>query len=505
MDLIFKDKSIFFDGHLNLPNGEKVQVFEQKANSELILTKQFIPLWGDLSNIGESTNRGGFITTEFALPPLKRSQLIGESFLSDPNSIVRVVSFRLLNNGGPIINGGFVLNIFNNSLIHEVRWSVCSANQPGPLERRGSVCGAVKKLSNIKGDKVRIGFYTSDDFQFNATNNLFLIAGSKGASLFTASQEDSFEGKFFIQGVSQIYVAVDQEVQVSLTITAFKPKVLSFPEVTPEEPFTGTITIKSKKNKKCSNEFILPTFTLTAGERDILIKRATPLFEQVAALIRSYLDLTSLSILLWRNPETMSNGTQNAVARQIVQQGPPPYEKLKTFFGPTGLLLYAYVSMLSTEFVADRIWAEGQRYLGLRLSPPFGTYPKIDYSITIRNTIPPRTGNIEPFVSCQWTTISRSGFTGFWYEHIKVNPATGREIGKNLQEWPPIPFEQTRTLNTADPTIPNNPGPIYLKQDATGFNLSVYFYNLEERRFREEIFRNTTFNSITVTYVKLPE
>jgi len=113
---------IAFDGYLS--NKKRIKVFEQRADGELRITKQFQQLWFDLFDIGIFLNRGGLITSDIPFPLRATSKLIGTSFLTDPSSIVRVVSFDLLTTNGAITTGGFELQTFNTGLYYKVSYKL---------------------------------------------------------------------------------------------------------------------------------------------------------------------------------------------------------------------------------------------------------------------------------------------------------------------------------------------------------------------------------------------
>jgi len=77
----------------------------------------------------------------------------------------------------------------------------------------------------LSSRETKIGFYSSEGgFQPNVINYLYLICGSTGPALFTEST-----GSFVFSSNMTLYVAVDRDVQVNITVDALVPDVYSTP------------------------------------------------------------------------------------------------------------------------------------------------------------------------------------------------------------------------------------------------------------------------------------
>ena len=251
--------------------------------------KQYQQLWSLLSYTGPLDNRGGGPITDIPVPDNPSSNLIGLSFITDPTSVVKVVLFDNPGPGEPIISGGFFLETFNNLSGYEISWTLNDKN-------------ASKKR---KHSKVKIGFYTSDSFEFDTTNKLVLICGNKGPSIFDSTTESGNRGSFKCDFINRIYVAVDKEVEVNLKVTAIIPSVLSFPDITRENYYY----IEYFKIFDGCNLEKIPIYKIRAIDASTfdLLKTASKKFRTVASVIQNFLEDTSLSITLFSNPNQLAD------------------------------------------------------------------------------------------------------------------------------------------------------------------------------------------------------
>ena len=428
-----KGPQIEFAGYVPLPNNEQIQVFESTSGGSeaasgfdqfrtggLLFTKQFLPLWFYLYQTGITQYKGGFETKKILTPPTPVSKLVGTSFLTDPNSIVRVVSFEALNLDGPITTEGFQLDIFSSALILQVEWKIAPLNRH---KSRNNTSVSDTPKGACRTDGVKIGFYTSDDVRYNTTGNLFLICGDKGPAIFNtgtsggaSSVPNTMKGSFTCKSYSRMFVALDADVQVFLKVTSRRPKVYSFPTLSEGEVYTKYLRVQSK----CGDTFRLPVFTyrLIAPDFIEIDKQPSELFSTTAAIIQAFMMLTSLTLMFWDEPvEEVPAGLQ-------LQQVPPrvPYTIPETV--SSQITRYIVHSPVTTSFEEDRTGTWSDDYIGLklygsRITPEI--LPVIEWSLTVDGPVPE--GTILT-IECQW----KSG--ALWPIHARVNPLTGEVIGE---------------------------------------------------------------------------
>jgi len=290
--------------HLQLSNGDKIIIYEEDNNGAIVFLPQFRQLWSLLAFVGRMLPFSPGIVTDFPLPPSSTSNLFGIPFLTDPQSVVRVLSFTNDNPTGPIINDGFILETFSSPINMKISWM------------------ALNPTKNFK-----IGFYLSDTFFYNQTNRLELICGNKGPSIFPCRR-----GTFISPYVGFLYVAVNEDTSVNVTVRVSIPNQIFSPVVTPEQSYTEFITVR----KNCK-KFNVPVFTIRFAE-DIdgpfFLKTVSKFFQSAERVIRRFLDATSLTITLFTDEELITSKIKQNIKRALcpkdlqflqLQQPPPSF------------------------------------------------------------------------------------------------------------------------------------------------------------------------------------
>ena len=245
--------------------------------------KKINKLWYLLSQTGSLSNFGGGIVTNPLKPQKLQSNLIGQSFLTDPSSTVRVVSFNNPGTGEPITTGGYVLETYNNEAIYQISWTLNNEDD----------------LSKCKSSKVRIGFYTSDDFEFDITNKLFLICGNKGPAIFESTQANAYRGSFRCTQINRIYVAINKDVEVQLKIQVIMPSYIKYPIISEDHQlYTKYITLPTDR---CSEKRKIAVYTIKPTDQYLvdLIKQETKCFKKPTKVIKEFLEDSSLLITLF--------------------------------------------------------------------------------------------------------------------------------------------------------------------------------------------------------------
>ena len=276
-----------------------------------LFDKKNAQLWSILSTCGFFQYTGAGVISDIPSPLIPKSILTGISQLSDPESPVRIINFKLDNTGGPIasIDNGFVMNTYNNLSGYKISYKVVSDN-------------GIPLKSNIK-----IGFYTSDVFQFNVTNQVFLICGSKGPSLFTTNKCNSYKGSFFCNLINFIYVAVDADCNVIIKVKAIVPKKVIQPKITYDKPIISYFNTArnnshddcrcNKAGKYCLNNIPVAITKFACELPDaislILIKKPLPGFRKISTIINKYMDEKSLSITLFDSPNIPINPLETSL------------------------------------------------------------------------------------------------------------------------------------------------------------------------------------------------
>lgn len=246
-----------------------------------LFTSPYLGVWQPLAGVGPIRYFLPAIITEFDLPTESFTNLTGQSFLTDPTSPVMIFTFIRENLNGPILNDGFLLNTFNNLLDHRINWEIVNPNM----------------------DHILIGFYSSSNFAFNEQNNLFLITGDKGPSIFDANKCNEFRGSFICQNVVRIYVATNADIQIKLNIQIIVPEIKVSPVITLEK---SSIDYYRPNTCPPSNQLIPITETKLLTEDPLAITNGSidpfECFVDAATYVSEYLDKTALSILLFDNP-----------------------------------------------------------------------------------------------------------------------------------------------------------------------------------------------------------
>jgi hypothetical protein len=451
-------RGIYSKGYLTLPSGSHIKVYTQQETGELVFTQQFLKLWYYLFNVGQYLYLGGFAGPPGPGPLNSISRLTGTP-IRQPGSVARIQSFRLLNSDGPIVNlvdrPSFELNVFSNALILTIDWEV--TNNFG-----------------IDDCDLKVGFYTSDNPGYDMTGNLYLICGNLGASLFTGTS-----GQFICRELQRIYVAVNADVNVKLRIKSYVPKILPFPNLF-LEPYTKYLRINTPPSE-CTEDSVddyekLPVYTLTQSLENgvpIYIKKTTPLFYQVAALINAYLAATSLTIILLPDEVLLTK-------RNILQVEAPqlaaivyPVEFDTLYIDYTDPIDGTHGEYMVTTIITTNLPNEirmgnisGNFYLGIRLQPQLNKVPQVTFTCTITPNgnvnIPPSTviiicvgGSSNPYTWKIWDDVNGIPATypsgpliiGEIFSHAFTLKAGVTEFSFQFQ------LSQALTVGFANPTV----------------------------------------------------
>ena len=419
-------------------------------------SKEINKLWSLLSYTGPLVNKDGGISTDIPAPQKFISNLVGESFISDPSSVVRVVSFTNPGIGEPITTGGFVLETYSGIANYKISWSFNDKTD----------------LSKCKHQNIRIGFYTSDTFEFDITNNLFLICGNKGPSIFNSNLKSRYRGSFKCKEINRIYVAVDKEIEVHLKVEAIIPPYIKYPTISPNHKvYTKYITIS---DKHCNEKKKLAVYTITATDKFFLnlIKRETKCFRKATVIIQNFLNETSLSITLfsptatdlivlpdiYRFPELGSYSNVEVTAR---------YSSIITnLFGEKSTY------QCSTFGSSNEIVNQGFKTSNIRC--------RVNYTITstlrllIGNNIP-----ITAIVACQQLKGN------VWTNYTTIQSMMAI---KEFTDLTASTQGSTRTVTGS------------FDLEILEFGISIYFLPVNDDDFNKFFEINTTFNEIRVEY-----
>ena len=160
-----------------------------KKIARRIFDKEYAELWSILQDVGPSVNGGAGFSTDLPKPLLFVSKFTGISVLTDPSSPVKILGFDIKNldgpsamvsktplrghppqnaahfGGGPVasIENGFTIRTFSDASNYKISYKI------------KNLTGGLPNEPNVK-----IGFYTSNIFEFNVENILQLITGSRG-------------------------------------------------------------------------------------------------------------------------------------------------------------------------------------------------------------------------------------------------------------------------------------------------------------------------------------
>ena len=277
-----------------------------------LFSKEFLGVWDILSYVGTWGYMGPSIIKQFNLPPSSETRLRGISFLTDPSSIVRVFSFDIENTDGPIVNNDdefpfpFLLDTFSDALIYRIIWKISDA---------------------AISDNIKIGFYTSDAFDPNITNRLWLVCGNKGPSLFDANKCNNYMGSFICKYLSRLYIAADRDVTIQLRIQIIVPEKKVFPLFFEDKyvyeyyktqngliPVTKSILLLDTGTTDIEGD----TDIVTDPSTDITLETTTPLpcFREASEYVDKYINDTSLSITLFDPSEP----TSGIMAKQFLSR-----------------------------------------------------------------------------------------------------------------------------------------------------------------------------------------
>lgn len=423
-----------------------------KKNGIIKFQRPFQRLWKLLEYTGPLSNLGGGVATDFPSPAVPTSNLLGKSFLSDPSSEVRVVDFENLTVGGPILTSGFALETYNDTIDYLISWSLSD----------------LETLDRCSHSIVKIGFYTSDSFEFNVENQLRLICGRKGASIFAATPKNHYTGSFRCRGVARIYVAVDRPVEVRLKVTRIIPPYIIFPEVNVNHPvYTKYLAYPSKSTCK-SNYQSIPVYTIRSLDLTFrnLILKPTRCFRRAAKIIDHFLEATSLSITLFQPVESRLN-----LQAPIIYRAPQleSYEIVLAGALGTSRAQVIVTNQLGIKGTYDalKVGTVQTTKQGIKTDVPAGYYPRISYQISTY-VLGDSMYSDPIFVSVQLHDYDR-----FWGDLVQFQPA-----GKAIISYPNQPLFRSDVPN---PKIFE--GSFLLGPNVPDFNITVYYTPEDDETF----------------------
>lgn len=399
---------------------------------------EFNPLWYMLSDWGRSavviSNES--VVTQFPLPQVSQSILNGIPYITDPSSEVIVYSFTNENPNGPIMTEeGFQLKTYSDAINFKIEWIV-----------EGEVDECFK-----------IGFYTSDDFDFLATNNLYLISGDRGASLFAKPS-----GSFICETIMNFYVATNRNVPVKIIVTAVIPKARFYPDYI-TKPYTQYLFFKDE----CGRKYEIPVYTLTVVEDIYVSKEPTKYVMNVANIISKFLNDTSLSITLFEPP--LSNN------RPFVRDVIRTYKDVPTVISPYRV---GGTLSLNTDNFSTRIgvWGINNRSFRLDTAPRVVFPPNIAYYHKVLLTIKTAGDEFNPVIKPVYDTYLTN-----WPFHNLYDPSTGKV------KAPPVSY-----LITSDPITYE----FILNPNSKNFGFEMYQFGPSGD------FNKVSIPQITVEFVK---
>ena len=458
--------------YITLPNGKEIELFTIDSNGVPIFAPEFIRLWSLLNDVGKASPPT-FVgkITDFSLPRESKSSLVGTPYLTDPSSIVRVYSFKnlTLNGGisnGPISNEGFALDISNEDLYYKISWNI---------------------RNNNNKNNVKIGFYRSNGFTYNTTNNLALICGDKGPALFTRS-----EGSFTFEGISQLYVATDAEVTVDLEVSVVIPKKRISPLVTKCDPYIGYITVCDGSTK-----WELPVYKIKSirqGYFRMEDKRATSMFKDAVKVIHNYLRRTALSLLLFDDEpgEEVPSRLEQRIGSRLMQSQIKTYTNVGTRVYAPSIADYVTVGMNTNDIGPDKIDEFARVHQGIKLERPENvsndTVPRISFRILTGKT-PNNLGKVFVGIIVSYYINWR------WPTHYRLDNQ-GNVVGDAI--YPED--SEAMFINIGDGLEHS----FILKNDATDFSITVYYNEVITSEAAQHLSDNTKFESITVEWITLP-
>lgn len=428
-------------------------LFDPNSTDPVGLKPEYLELWTLLSYVGNFSYFGGGILTSFMLPTLSESVLHGVPFLSDPGSAIKILTFTQENTNGPVINNDdFILSMFNNLIHYRVTWQV---------------------LSTIP---TKIGFYTSDEFVYDQTNYLYLICGNHGPSIFSNGS-----GSFTFTGYTTMYVAVDQNVNVKLTVQTIIPEIYTEPNLTFGSVYTKYF---SPKSQKLAHRKIPVYESYLTGELDYSgITVPTPSMTKLYKQMSQYIISTALNITLYSNPQipndlSLLQPNTGTSALDPCTIPFPPQEH--TNVPITGTAVFTSILTNTTEIPCFRssITNYGNEvcYSLARHLRQYNFYPLITFKVFVDSKMEPSTSDHITFGIYKWAY-------GRWQYHQKLDRKTGISLGNaNL----------VNIVNGDESTSFDDE--MVLDQEATHFNITIYGAN----------HRRVIFNLIKVDYIRIP-
>ena len=426
----------------------RVLVYYTDQNGDPVFTKPFLQLWTYLYWAGQFQFRdGGIAASGFNVPPVPKTVATGFGQAVSDTSPVRLIAFTIDVNNGPIEpvdpTFPFYLSLFQDNLIYKVDWRI------------------VPKSSNYVPCSTNIGFYTSQVFQFQVTNDLQLTTSNKGINKFKQDK-----GSFLTTNIENLYVAVDQDVLVNLVVTA----------ITPEEVFYSPpdYTQYLHLEDECGGEYNLPVYTDTVvgdGSDGTSVRVPSALFQSTFDVIQAYLEKYALSLTLYQ--DTLSS------RKQLLAPGCYDYGFIDRQYSSSN---YGYYATFNTtgrvNSSMSAVKGLSSYNAGFQIDTYTLLYPFITYSITL---LPGSRYPSEARVSMQ------SKLPGWEYLN-QVNPTDGKQSKAEEN------FKRGERVWKGFFILPSN---------TKHFNITVY-YKGPNNDVAKQASINTVFTQVKLGYIQLP-
>lgn len=429
----------------------EVQIYVIDKHGNVVVNPKYLELWDLLTNyVGIYNNMGGLDTTTFFLPSMSQSILRSVSSLTSPESKVRLLIFSQVLQyipapgestfRGPITNEGFALNIFGNLLKYKVSWEI------------------------LNSKPTTIGFYTSEGFQFDVVNYLYLMSGSRGPSIFKENI-----GSFIFSGDMNMYVVVDRDVDVKITVDVIIPKSFYSPDLVPGQIYTKYLQVAH-----CEKLYKVPVYNSQLSDIELYTIITTPscYFRKLYDLMLEYLDKTSLNLTLFSNNITNPTLLGIDLFPSITYKNVP---NTTTGFGGTNTIRTEKLNLSGGSTWGSGVFAWE---VSFRLKPNLlqnKKFPLITLNVSVG------LGQSVGLLDKIKLTVQK--YSGVWKNQTNVNKLTGKPDGFCTIEKD-IEFDDGVDIKTS----------FLLDQEATDFNVTLY----------KRDYRNIVYKSITVDYVTVP-
>lgn len=410
---------------------EKSEIYEI-VDETIHIKKRFVELWNILRVNGTFLYLGNGVIRDIAGPTNDTSLLVGSPTFRDPVTSVRLYSFDMMEQKGPIRNGGYFLNTFNSLLILKISWWVVGENL---------------------AKNVKVGFYSTDDYHVGSPSELILITGSKGPSLFNANDKNRWHGCFKAQNINNIFVASDAEVEIRIKIRSIIPESIKIPYLAPGVPHNIMLTSSlccEKINLNVAQQVFVP------GENGVAVQTPTRNFLEASRYVQKFLAETALSLYV-----DDENSTTLVVPHTIIN-----YSGMT--FRMSVLRYMDYMTLITNDLFPGS--DQGIQYLG-------GDFYGVKLNEYIKN-LPP-SGRIQPYYTVSFSfklkvtgappsesfylSVRFCGYNGIWNTHTQVNPETGLYTSDAVIEYGKIPYDVYREYE----------GSISLSQYDQPFNITV--------------------------------